>query len=134
VVVEMLTVSLVAIWFMPAGLVALVLSLLGVNVSVQILVYLACAGITLILAKTLLKNKIFPKKEATNADRIIGMQARVTEKIDPSGEIGEVKVDGKRWSAKMNDGGGAEEGDVVTIVRIQGVTVYCERSQTKVDD
>ena len=129
VVVEMLTVSLVAIWFMPAGLVALVLSLLGVDVSVQIIVYLACAGLALLLAKTVLKNKIFPKKEATNADRIIGMQARVTERIDPAGESGEIKVDGKRWSAKMNDGGGAEEGDLVTVVRIQGVTVYCERSQ-----
>lgn len=130
VIVEMMTVSLVSIWFMPAGLIALVLSLFNVHVAVQIVVYLLSAALLLILSRTLLKDKIVPKKEATNADRVIGMKAIVTEDIDPIAETGEVKVDGKRWSARMTDGGCAKVNDVVAVVRIEGVKLYCERSQS----
>lgn len=130
VIVEMMTVSLVSIWFMPAGLIALVLSLFNVHVAVQIVVYLLSAALLLILSRTLLKDKIVPKREATNADRVIGMKAIVTEDIDPIAETGEVKVDGKRWSARMTDGGCAKVNDVVAVVRIEGVKLYCERSQS----
>ena len=87
----------------------------------------------MVLSRTLLKDKIAPKREATNADRVIGMRAIVTEKIDPIAESGEVKVDGKRWSARMTDGGCADVDDIVTVVRIEGVKLYCERGQIETE-
>ena len=131
VIIEMLTVSLVAIWFMPAGIVALLLALFDMHIAVQIGAYLLVGVILLILSKTVLKNKLFSKKAADKADEIIGKRGVVVEKIDPVAETGEVDVDSECRSAKMADGGCAEVGENVTVVRAEGGTLYCERDQSE---
>ena len=63
-------------------------------------------------------------QEKTNLDRIIGMKGVVTEEIDEL-IIGEVKVDGKRWSAISKSK--LKVGDVVRILKINGVKLEVER-------
>ena len=54
----------------------------------------------------------------TNFDRIIGMEAIVTEEISKN-KIGEVKVDGKRWSAYSDKK--IKVGSTVRVLSIEGV-------------
>lgn len=128
--IEAASATLTAIWFMPGALVSLVLALLGVSWQTQLLVFfllsvvLAALGI-LFFRKRLLKKTPIP----TNADRIIGMEGVVSEEIENLAAKGEVKVDGKRWSARSENGEKIEEGAIVTILRIEGVKLIVEKKQ-----
>lgn len=124
-IVEALTAGIVSIWFVPAAAVCIILELLKVPQSVQILIFLAVS-----LALVICFRKMSKKSShvATNVpDMVIGGTAIVTEKIDPSAETGEVKIDGKRWSARMEDGSCAEIGEHVEVLRIAGVKLICKK-------
>jgi membrane-bound serine protease (ClpP class) len=72
--------------------------------------------------------KIFNQKEKTNLDRIIGTKGHVTETIEENG-IGEVKADGKRWSAIADTK--IEQGTLVKILEINGVKLKVEKWEEK---
>ena len=64
----------------------------------------------------------------TNADVVIGKDAVVTEKIDNLHAQGAVMLDGKVWTARMNQEGEiAEAGDTVRVLRIEGVKLIVEK-------
>lgn len=96
-VVEMSTVNLVSIWFVMSSLLAMVASLFTDNIFIEMVVFVIGGLILLVLTKKIVK-KIMPLKEKTNIDRIVGMKGVVTEKITKK-TPGEVKVDGKLWTA-----------------------------------
>ena len=77
----------------------------------------------MLLTRNILEEKLL-KKEKTNLDRIIGMKGVVTEDIEEM-NIGEIKVDGKRWSATSNTT--LKVGEKVKILKINGVKVEVER-------
>ena len=100
-IIEMSTVNLVSIWYIISSISAMLISLMTDNISVQVAVFVLGGTILLILTKDAIK-KILPEKTKTNIDRIIGMEGIVTKEITKK-VPGEVKVDGKHWTA------GAEE-------------------------
>ena len=69
-------------------------------------------------------NKINISDVKTNVDRIIGMRGIVTEDITKD-NIGEVKVDGKRWSAYSDTD--ILKGEVVRILSINSVKLKVEK-------
>ena len=119
---EAMTTGLVSIWFVVSGLVSLVLSFFVDNFLVQFGVFVIL-GVILMLTtrKTLLRYLV--KTEKTNLDRVIGMQGIVTENIEVNG-IGEVKVDGKKWSAYAEKE--IKVGSIVKILKIDGVKLKVE--------
>ena len=124
-IVEAVTAGIVSIWFVPAAAICIVLELLKVPQSIQILIFLAIS-----LALVICFRKLSKKSShiATNVpDMVIGGTAVVTEKIDPAAETGEVKIDGKRWSARLEDGGTAEIGEQLEVLRIAGVKLICKK-------
>ena len=122
VVVEAVTRDFVAIWFFPAALVSLILSLFDVPVWLQILLFVL-VGLALVIAtRPLCRKFLTVKRERTNAESLIGKICIVTEEIRNIDEVGEVKVGGLCWSARAED----EErviavGEHVEIVEIKGV-------------
>ena len=90
-IIEILTVNLVSIWFVISGILSMITSLFITNVTIQITIFV------MLLTKKTVK-KIVPKKEKTNLDRVVGMEGIVTKKITKN-TSGEVKVDGKYWTA-----------------------------------
>ena len=122
-VVEAMTANLVCIWFILSGLVSLVLSFYVDNFIIELLVFILLGIILLVLTKKKLEEKLV-RKEKTNFDRIIGMKGIVTEEIDEL-VVGEVKVDGKKWSAISDDK--IEVGECVRILNIKGVKLEVER-------
>jgi len=100
-ILEMTTTNLVSIWFIISSLVAMVTSLFVESITIQITIFVLLGLLLLILTKNAMK-KLIPEKEKTNIDRIIGMKGIVTEKITKK-TPGEVKVDGKRWTATADE-------------------------------
>lgn len=97
-VVECMTIDLVTIWYIASGLCTIVLSLFIDNFVIQFAFFTILGTILLITTKSFLKDVLKSKDIKTNFDRVIGMKGIVTEEINEN-FIGEVKVDGKRWSA-----------------------------------
>ena len=64
----------------------------------------------------------------TNADRVIGREARVMTAIDNHQEEGLVTVDGQDWTARAaEDGDIIGKGELVRVLRIEGVKLIVER-------
>ena len=122
VVTEAVTNDFVAIWFFPAALVSMLLSLFTVPVWVQILVFVV-VGLALVIATRPLCRKLLKgKKQTTNAPALIGRVCIVTEEIRNIDEVGEVKVGGLCWSARALDPARViGVGEQVEIVEISGV-------------
>ena len=96
-IIEMSTVNLVSIWYIISSIIAMIISLFIDNIGIQVAVFVLGGTILLILTKDAIK-KILPEKTKTNIDRIIGMEGIVTKEITKK-VPGEVKVDGKHWTA-----------------------------------
>ena len=100
-IIEMSTVNLVCIWYIVSSIVTMIIALFVDNVIIQMAIFVLLGTLLLILTKDVIK-KILPEKIKTNIDRIIGMEGIVTEKITKK-TPGEVKVDGKRWTAVADE-------------------------------
>ena len=123
-IVEIMTVNLTTIWFIISGLVAFLLSFVNVSYNVQFCVFAILGIVLLVTTKKWLQSKIDSKKVRTNLDRVIGMTGIVTEEISKK-ENGEVKVDGKRWTAVSDHK--LKVGDTVKILDINGVKLIVEK-------
>ena len=122
--IEITTVNLTTIWFVASGIIALIVSLIVDNYILQFGTFVIVGVILLITTKPFL-TKFFKKhKVRTNADRIIGMTGVVTEKIGKN-EDGEVKVDGKKWTAFSEKS--IKKGDLVKVLEIKGVKIKVEK-------
>ena len=122
--VENATVVWFSIWLAAASLAALIFSVLPVPFVLQFVVFLLVLGIFLFLLKPSIRRRFPSKIHATNADRILGKYAPVTIAIDNVAGTGQIKVDGMEWTARSTDGQPIEEGAVVCLHHIDGVTVY----------
>ena len=120
-VIEAMTAGLTTIWFSAGALAALTASYLGISFPLQIIIFIVISITALIFTRPLVKNKIHINKVKTNADMVIGKQAIVVETICPIEGKGQVKVDGKIWSAKSENSENIPKDELVTIEKIEGV-------------
>ena len=123
--VECMTIGLTTIWFVVSALVALIVSLTNDNFVLQFGIFVILGIFLLITTRPILLKFLKPKKEEkTNFDRIIGMEGIVTEEISRN-VIGEVKVDGKKWSASSNKK--IPKDSIVKILGIDGGKLKVEK-------
>ena len=123
---EAITVGLTTIWFAAGALAALIAALLGGPLWIQITLFLAVSLLCLAAVRPLAKKHLNDKVEPTNADRVIGAEAQVTEDIDNIHGKGAVIIRGMTWSARSQDGGPVAAGTMVRVLRIEGVKVFVE--------
>ena len=122
-IVEIITVSLVSVWFVISGIVAMIASLFTDNLMIQISIFVILGLIFMILTRKIVK-KIVPEKVKTNIDRIIGMQGIVITKIGKN-KPGEVKVDGKIWTATSDET--INQDEIVKILEINSTKLKVEK-------
>jgi membrane protein implicated in regulation of membrane protease activity len=122
-IVEFLTVNLTTIWFVLSALVALLLSFVTDNFLLQFTAFVVLGVVLLITTRPALLKLLVKHKEKTNIDRVIGMRGIVTEEIKKN-NYGEVKVDGKRWTAYADKK--IKVDAVVKILEINGVKLKVE--------
>lgn len=125
-VIEIATVSLVSIWFVASGIVVMILSFFIGDVAIESTIF-TILGIILLLVTRPIVAKLKSKDNAkTNLDRIIGEDAIVTEDITKN-NVGEVKIDGKRWSAISKNK--CLKGATVKVLKIDGVKLIVEKEE-----
>ena len=122
--IEIATINLTTIWFVMSGIIALIISLFIDNYIIQFGAFVIFGVILLITTKPFL-TKFFKKhKVKTNVDRIIDMTGIVTEDIGKNSD-GEVKVDGKKWTAYADKP--IKKDELVKILEIKGVKIKVEK-------
>ncbi len=122
-IIEASTVNMVTIWPAISALITSVFAATGIGATYQAIIFIVVSGLLLIFTRRFVKNVLIKKTSATNADRIIGAEGIVIEKIDAIENLGQVKVMGQIWSAKTLDGTTVEEGTKVIISSLDGVKV-----------
>lgn len=122
--IEIFTVNLVTIWFAIGALASLASTYFTDNVIIQIVVFAVVSILMLIILKPLTKRFKTKHVIATNLDRVIGMEAIVTEEISKN-KVGEVRVDGKKWSAVSNET--IPKDAIVIVQKIEGVKLIVKK-------
>ena len=104
-----------------AVLAAMAAALLGAGLGIQVLLFLVVSLAALVLAKRFLKERFNPRRQHTNADRILGFRALVTETIDDERETGAIRCGGLIWTARSLSGQPIPAGSTVCVRCIDGV-------------
>ena len=125
-VFEFLTPNLTTICFAVGAFCALVINLIFSNLTVEIIVFFITSFIALFLTRPLVKKYLKPNIKKTNYDRVIGMEGVVVKDVDTL-EYGEVKVDGKIWTAKSSEK--IKMGEKVIIKAIDGVKLIVVKKE-----
>ena len=134
-VAEMVTESMVSIWFVAGSLAALVTCMSGWSLgalapeATQVLVFAVVSALALAATRPLVRRFGKRRKVATNADRVLGRTARVTEEINNLIPTGAVYVDGKTWTARSAGGGPIPSGAMVTVLAMEGVKLIVREKE-----
>lgn len=125
--IEAATFSLVSIWFCVGAAVSAVVSIFTPSPFIQFGVFVVVSAILLLCTRRFVKKFLYKESVPTNADRIIGMKALVTEEINPTLNQGQIKVGGQQWSAKSDCL--IPKDEVVEIVKIEGVKAIVKKEE-----
>ena len=125
-VIEVFTAGLTTIWFAIGSVPMIFLSYLPIPFLYQVLLMLVISIVLLIFTRPFAVKKLNANKEKTNVEALIGKSALVTKKITKF-EKGEVKIDGKIWTAKSISDEDLEEGTECLLQNIEGVTAIVSK-------
>lgn len=126
-VIELITVGLTTIWLAGGALVAFILAAMGVNLWVQIIVFLIVSFVLIYFTRPFALKYLNPRQTRTNSDELIGEIVKVTERIDNRAAIGRALAKGMEWSARaVSDDLVIETDTLVKVLRIEGVKLIVE--------
>ncbi len=117
--IEAITEGIVSIWFVISGLLALIVSLFTDVFLIQFAIFVIVGIILMITTRSSVSKYLKVNPVRTNLDRVIGMKGIVTEDIKKD-KYGEVRVDGKRWTAYSKDDKVIKKDEFVEILNIDG--------------
>ena len=125
---EIATVTLTSIWFAAGGLAALLVAMLNGNIWVQLIAFFIVAIGSLYMTKPWANKFLDGKKQHTNADRAIGQEIRVLERVSNLDRTGRAIVHGQEWTVRTEDDKEIiEQGELVRVLRISGVKLIVKR-------
>ena len=124
---------LVSIWFAAGSLAAVVVSLLGGSLWLQMALFLAISGGLLLMLWPFIKKFLNPKLVKTNVDAVLDMQGYVTADVDNLAAVGQVKLGSMEWTARSTSGQPIPKGTLVKADRIEGVKVFVSPVEVTAD-
>ena len=126
-VVEAVTAGLTSIWFVLGSMAGLVAAVCNGPIWLQVTLFFVVSIVALAATRPLVTKLMKKDIKPTNADRVLGGSARVTERIDNDVSTGAVYIDGKTWSARSSTGEIIEPDAMVRVIRMEGVKLYVEK-------
>jgi membrane protein implicated in regulation of membrane protease activity len=128
IVIEALTLGLTTIWFAIGALAAWFACVLGLNLNVQIAVFLIISVASLIFTWPVAVKKLKVGKVKTNAESLIGECFKVESTIDNRNNEGTVNVRGQIWSARSIDDEVIQKDEFVCVKEIIGVKLIVQKN------
>lgn len=129
-VIEIITVGLTTIWFAAGALAALAANVMGADLIIQIIIFLAVSVVLLIFTRPWAEKHLNRKRVRTNYERAIGKVIRITEKVDNLNQTGKSVVDGQEWTVRSkNDSEIFEAGALARVAAVSGVKLIVEKCE-----
>lgn len=133
--IEILTLGLTTIWFAVGALAAFLLALLHVPLMLQIVVFIVVSVLMLIFTRPVMTKYLNKKTIKTNAESLVGRNARVLIPINNLKSEGQVMVGGMEWTARSTkDEVTFQKDEMVHIVGISGVKLIVEKENKEEND
>ena len=127
ILIEIVTVGLTTIWFASGALAAIIVSSLGGNLVLQLIVFLIVSFVLLFFTRPFVMKFITKSHVKTNYEGVIGKIVRVTEDINNIDGTGTAIVNGLEWTARASeDDKKIPAGQLVKVVNISGVKLIVE--------
>lgn len=120
---EMVSLNLVLLMFAGGALGGMTVALLGGPVVLQLVAFIAVAGVLLGVARPIAKRHLTDRTplQLDGVDTLIGRTARVTKVVDSAG--GRIRLGADEWSARSQHGGESfPVGHTVRIMQVDGAT------------
>ncbi len=125
-IIELITASLVSIWFVPAAIITCLLSLAVDSVPIQIAVFVVLSAICMVISRKIYKKYIKKDVDDVSADtKLIGKSAKTTEDTDLHG--GRVLVGDVYWRAVSENGEKIPKNEIVTIIGVDNTTLIIKK-------
>ena len=130
VIIEVMTVGLVTIWFVPGALAAAILSYYGYGTIVQLVVFFILSLILLLITRPLAVRYMKKGLPKTNVNSLIGRNAIVSETVDNLAQTGKVMLGDVEWLARApEDEMSIQKGAEVSVKEVQGVRLIVEEKK-----
>ena len=129
-IIEIATMGLTTIWFAGGAIAAFLLSLAGAGTNAQLSVFAVVSFVLLFFTRPWAMRHVNSHATKTNADSLIGRQARVTEEINNLSGTGSAVINGLEWTARSEKDDSVYPVDaVVEICAILGVKLIVKNVQ-----
>lgn len=115
----------VSLWFSVGALVALILAACGVDINIQIVVFVLSSGAMLAGFRPIAKKMVKNPTIATNAEAEIGREVRLTSDV-VDGKAS-ASFNGTFWTVHCNEE--LKKGDMVKITAIEGNTYKVQKAK-----
>ena len=129
--VEGTSVAMVSLWFGAGAMAALIASLVGAQIWLQMVIFFAVSVVLLAALRPFARKYLKPKLTATNVDSVIGAVGIVTADIDNIAAQGQVKLASMEWTARSTSGDPIPAGVKVKVDRIEGVKAFVSPVQVE---
>ncbi|MDE7431146.1 MAG: NfeD family protein [Lachnospiraceae bacterium] len=126
-VIEIITLGLTTIWFAIGAVAAFIATLVGANIVVQIVLFVAVSVITLIATRPIAVKYFSNSAAKTNVEGIIGKNAVITQRIPDMNTNGKARLNGEVWTACSVGNVPIEEGELVEITGVEGVKLIVKK-------
>lgn len=121
-VIEIISLGLTTIWFAGGALAATILSIMGVGVIPQFVVFFAVSIVLLIFTRPWAVRYINGHRSKTNYEGLVGKVIKITERVDNFNQTGTAVVNGQEWTVRTEtDDLILNPGDRATVTNITGV-------------
>jgi len=122
-ILEIMTFNFVTIWFALGAVVSMFSSFFTADAYIQTIIFVIASALFLFATRPIVNKYLRKEPVKTNLDMVIGKIGVVTQGINRL-EPGEVKVDGKYWTATSKER--IKKDSKVKILAIEGVKLVVE--------
>ena len=116
---EFITTEMLCIWFAGGGLIALILSAIGLGWYYQVIIFIVVSFALLLAFRQAVLKKLNNTEVRTNADMAIGKEFRLLSAITFD-NLGTIKVNDVTWNAASFNDMPIPAGTIVVVKELKG--------------
>lgn len=127
--IEAVTLGLTCIWFAGGAFVTAIVSMADIPVIAQVTIFVIVSCLLFFFTAPIVKKKFNNQVEQTNINSVVGMTGSVVDPVTVE-KSGRVSLDGKLWTARLEEGSpDLEKGSVAIVKDVRGVTLIVSAQQ-----
>ena len=131
--IEAASMALTTIWFAGGALAAFILSLFGVGVEAQLVVFVDVSFLLLFFTRPWAMRYVEKNRTKTNVEGLVGKEARITQEVNNRMNTGTALLNGQEWSARaQNDDQVYPPDCLVTVREIRGVKLIVSQNKEEI--